>query len=389
MNFIFHNSTKVYFGDDQLQHLGPELAQYGKRVLLVYGSGSIKRMGLYDRVMAEMAKADLEVFELSGVEPNPRVTTVNAGGALCRQHDIDVVLAVGGGSTIDCAKYICAAAFYEGDAWDFLIGQAEVTDALPLVDILTLAATGSEMNRNAVISNLETQQKIGGGHELFLPKASFLDPTNTYTVSKYQTASGSADILSHIMEVYFAPDPGMYMLDSMMEGLMRTVIRYAPIAMEKPDDYEARANLMWAGTWAINGFIRGANNHSWSNHSMEHPLSAYYDIAHGHGLAILTPRWMEYVLDEETAPRFYRFGTEVFGLDPAKEPMEVAKEAIAKLSDFFFKTLELDSTLTDLGIDDSLFDPMADQALRKGKGTIHGFKTLKKDDVMAIYRMCL
>ena len=305
-DFIYDIPVRIYFGRDQLKHLGAELKKYGTRVLMTYGGGSIKKMGLYDRVVSAIKEAGLELFELSGIEPNPRIGSVRKGVQMCKEHNIDVLLAVGGGSTIDATKIMAAGACVDHDPWDFLdlSKRAPIERALPIVSILTLAATGSEMDTAAVISNPETNDKIGRLDPNMLPKASFLDPSITFSVSPYQTACGSADILSHLFEVYFTMDQDLYMLDCFMEGLMKTVIRFAPIAMREPDNYEARANLMWASSWAINGFVNGGKHKAWSCHPMEHELSAFYDITHGLGLAILTPRWMEYCLDETTVSKY-------------------------------------------------------------------------------------
>ena len=386
-SFVYDIPTKVYFGENQLGNLGEELKKYGKRVLLVYGGGSIKKMGLYDQVVAEIKNAGLELFECSGIEPNPRHTSVNKGAQICKDEKIDVLLAVGGGSVIDATKFIGAATYYDGDAWDILSGKTQIINCLPIVTVLTLSATGSEMDCGGVISNLETQDKIGMMHPVMLPKVSFLDPTNTYTVSAYQTACGSADIISHILEVYFNMNQDLYMLDCVMEGLLKTVIKYAPIAMKDPTNYEARANLMWASSWAINGFVNGGKQQDWTCHPMEHELSAYYDITHGLGLAILTPRWMEYTLDETTVSKFYQFGCNVFDLDRSEDPMVVAKKSIELLSDFFFKTIGLKSTLTEIGIDDSKFSIMAKKSC--GGDILHGFKELNQQDIESIYKMCL
>ena len=386
-SFVYDIPTKVYFGENQLGHLGEELSKYGKKVLMTYGGGSIKKSGLYDKVVAEIKKAGLELFELSGIEPNPRVSSVNAGAKICKEEGIDVLLAVGGGSVIDCTKYIGAAAFYDGDAWDILEQKTDVTKCLPVLDILTLAATGSEMDYGGVISNPETKDKIGLMFPVMQPKVSFLDPTLTYTVSQYQTACGSSDMLSHIIEVYFNMNKDLYMLDTVMEGLMKTIIRYTPIAMKEPDNYEARANLMWASSWAINGFVNGGKQQAWSCHPIEHEVSAIYDITHGLGLAILTPRWMEYCLDETTVSKYYQFGCNVFGLDPKMEPMEVAKKSIELLSDFLYNTLGLKSTFTELGIDDKNFEIMAEKSVEIG-GLKYAFKPLTKEDVIKIFEMC-
>ena len=249
---------------------------------------------------------------------------------MCKEKHIDVFLAVGGGSTIDATKWMAAGACSEHDPWDFLKDPSiPVDNALPVLSVLTIAAIGSEMDAGGVITNLETNDKLGRiVSPTLLPKVSFLDPTVTYSVNQYQTACGSADILSHVMEQYFNMDQDLYMLDCFMEGLMKTVIKYAPIAMKEPDNYEARANLMWASSWAINGFITGGKLQAWSCHSMEHELSAFYDITHGLGLAILTPCWMEYCLNEKTVSKYVQFGVNVFGIDESLEPMEIAKESI-------------------------------------------------------------
>ncbi len=386
-NFIYDIPTRVYFGTNQLGHLGGELKAYGKRVLLVYGGGSIKKTGLYDKVLAEIGKAGLELFELSGIEPNPRIDSVRRGARLCKEKKIDVILAVGGGSVIDAAKFIGAGAFYDGDPWDLSTGAAEITGCLPIVTVLTLSATGSEMDAGGVISNPETKDKIGRIDFHLQPKVSFLDPTNTYTVNAYQTACGSADILSHLFEVYFNMEPDLYMLDCVMEGLIKTVIKYAPAAIAKPDDYEARANLMWASSWAINGFINGGKDLEWTCHPIEHEVSAIYDITHGLGLAIITPRWLEYCLDETTAPRYYQFAVNVFDVDKNTPPMQAARLAIEKLSEFFFRTLGLTSNFTDLKIDDRYFKLMSEKAC--GGEAIRGFKTLTPADVEKILGMCL
>lgn len=386
-NFVYDIPVKVYFGENQLCNLGGELSKYGKRVLLTYGGGSIKKSGLYDEVVSEIKKAGLEMYELSGIEPNPRIDSVRKGAEICKTKQIDVVLAVGGGSTIDAAKYMAAGACVDFDPWDFLSNWAPIEKALPVITVLTLSATGSEMDSGGVISNPETKDKIGRMEAPLLPKVSFLDPTNTYTVSKYQTACGAADMISHILEVYFNMDQDLYMLDCFMEGMMKTIIKYTPIAMKEPKNYEARANLMWTSSWAINGLVDGGKQQAWSCHPMEHELSAIYDITHGLGLAILTPRWMEYCLDENTASKYYQFGTNVFGIDPTLDKITVAKKSIEMLSSFLFDTLNLKSTFTEIGIKKEDFAIMAKKAC--GDDVLWGFKPLRQDDIEKIFEMCL
>lgn len=388
-DFVYDIPVKVYFGKDQLCHLGEELKKYGQKVLLVYGGGSIKRNGLYDKIIEQFKEAGMKWEELSGIEPNPRIETVRKGATLCKEKHIDVLLAVGGGSTIDASKWMAAGACSEYDPWDLLRDSSIPVDkALPVLSVLTIAATGSEMDAGGVITNLETNDKLGRiVSPTLLPKVSFLDPTITYSVNQYQTACGSADILSHVMEQYFNMDQDLYMLDCFMEGLMKTVIKYAPLAIKEPDNYEARANLMWASSWAINGFINGGKQQAWSCHPMEHELSAFYDITHGLGLAILTPRWMKYCLNKKTVSKYVQFGVNVFGIDELLEPMEIAKESIKRLSTFLYDTLGLKSRFKDIGIDDKNFSIMAKKAC--GDAILNGFIPLNQKDIESIFQMCM
>lgn len=387
-NFVYDIPVKVYFGENQLCHLGEELKKYGNRVLLTYGGGSIKRIGLYDKVMTELSNAGLEVHELSGIEPNPRIDSVRKGVQMCKEHNIDVLLAVGGGSTIDATKFMAAGACVDHDAWDFLSEKwAPIEKALPIVSILTLSATGSEMDCGGVISNPETKDKIGRLAPPMLPKVSFLDPTLTYSVSAYQTACGAADMISHILEVYFNMEQDLYMLDCFMEGMLKTIIKYTPIAIKQPDNYEARANLMWTSSWAINGFINGGKRLAWSCHPIEHELSAIYDITHGLGLAIITPRWLEYCLDETTVSKYVQFAVNVFGVDPSLPPMDIAREGIRRLSEFLFDTIGLQRTFTEVGIKEEDFPVMARKAC--GGTVLKGFKHLTQHDIENIFRMCI
>lgn len=384
-NFIYSVPTTIYFGKGQVQHIGEIVKEYGTKVLLVYGGGSIKRNGIYDDVVKIFKQEGISYVELSGVEPNPRITTVRKGVELCRANDIEVVLPIGGGSTIDCAKVIAASISYEGDPWDIVIDPRKVKSVLPIITILTLAATGSEMDTFAVISDMENNDKIGTSHDAMRPKASILDPSYTFSVSAYQTAAGTADIMSHIMECYFSNAQG-YMQDRMAEGLLKTCIAFGVKAIAHPDDYEARANLMWASSWAINNFIKLGKNVSWTVHPMEHQLSAYYDITHGVGLAILTPHWMEYVLNENTVEKFKEFGVNVWNIDAQKDPFEIAHEAISKTADYF-KAMGIPMTLKEVGIeDDRYFAVMAAKAAPDLKGA---FVELSEEDIKNIYHKAL
>ncbi|MDY5577034.1 MAG: iron-containing alcohol dehydrogenase [Lachnospiraceae bacterium] len=385
-NFFYSIPTKVEFGKGAVARLPEFVKEFGDRVLIVYGGGSIKRSGLYDTVVKLLDDHGIYHIELSGVEPNPRVTTANRGVKICREENIDVILPIGGGSTIDCAKAIAAGYYYDGDVWDMVLDNSLITDALPLITILTLAATGSEMDIFSVISNMETNEKLGLDGYVLYPKYSILDPEYTYSVPKYQTASGTADIMSHIFEVYFNGVEGTYMQERVMEGLLKTCVHYGPIACEKPDDYDARANLMWTASWAINGFISCGKSGPWPCHAMEHQLSAYYDVTHGHGLAILTPVWMEYILNDKTVDLFVNYGISVFGISPELDKMEIAKQAIRKTREVF-ETMGLSSTLRSIGITDKeKFEVMAEQAV--AGGTEQCFVPLSKEDVMKIYELC-
>lgn len=388
-NFIYNIPTKVYFGENQLQkNLGQEIKKYGEKVLLVYGGGTIKKIGLYQDIIQELQDFNIEVYEFSGIEPNPRHTSINKAASICKEKDIDVILGVGGGSVIDSCKIIAAGRYYDGDIWDFVAKKAEIQKALPIITILTLAATGSEMNTTSVISNIETNEKKSVKSPLTLPKVSFLDPTITYSVNKYQTACGSCDILSHILETYFSRNNGLYMLDTVMEGLMKTVIKYSKIAYNQPKNYEARANLMWASSWAINGFARmDRQPNIWSCHLLEHQLSAFYDITHGLGLAILTPRYLRYMLNENTVDRYYQFGVNVWNIDPNLPKMEVAKTSIECLEKLLYKDLELTNNLSDLNIDNKHFEEMAKRIC--SNGIVEGFMDMDKEDIMEIFKECL
>ena len=381
-NFTFHVPTTIHFGKGQISHLA-DLAGYGKKVLLCYGGGSIKRNGIYDQATKILSDAGLQIFELSGVEPNPRIQTVRRGVELCRKESIDMILAIGGGSTIDCAKVVAAGAKYDGDAWDLVIHPELIKAALPIFSVLTLAATGSEMDAFAVISDMTKNEKWGTAAECLKPTMSVLDPTYTFSVPARQTAAGTADMMSHTFENYFSMADGAYVQKRMAEALLKTIIHYGPIALEKPDDYDARANLMWAASHAINGLVGEGCAPAWCVHPMEHELSAFYDITHGEGLAILTPAWMEHVLSEKTEKQFATYGRNVWGLT-GTDDAPVAREAIARTRQFFTETMHMPATLHEVGItDEEHFDVMAQKAADGSKGS---FVPLTKEDIVEIYR---
>lgn len=387
-DFRFQNSTDIRFGKHHIdEELHDAVAQFGQNVLLTYGGGSIKKSGLYDRVMK--ALAGLHVVELSGIAPNPKIDSIREGQKLAKDHDIDVVLSVGGGSVLDASKVIASAKFYDGDAWDLVADRGSQSRAninqLPVVDILTLSATGSEMNAGSVISNPELNIKLGT-YGPKTPAVSFLDPQLTYSVSKWQTAAGSFDIFSHLTEQYFDRSTANDVTAGIIEGMMRSVIKWAPIALKEPDNYDARANLMWGATMALNGIARSGNANGWTVHPIEHELSAYYDITHGVGLGILTPRWMKRALSAETEGKFARFGREVWHLTGDNDH-EIAEKAIQATYDWI-KSLDIPMTLGGVDINtDEKFVEMAQEAVRIGHlDQGGGYVNLTVDDVVALYQ---
>lgn len=381
-NFEFCISTKAIFGKGQIEKLPEVVEAYGKKVLLAYGGGSIKKIGVYDTIKTLLSKC--EVVELSGIEANPKISSVREGVRLCRENEIDVILAVGGGSVIDCAKVISAAFYYEGDVYDMLASHAPVGNTIPIIAVPTVAATGSEMNFGAVVVNPETNEKMSVFSTNLMPKAAILDPTYTFTVSKRQTAAGCADILLHLMEQYFLPETSD-LADALVEGVMKTVIHYARIAMDEPENYEARAQILWASEIADNATLSNGNKMAvFPVHNMEHQLSGRFDSIHGEGLAILTPAWMKYVLSEKTVPRFAKFATNVFGIVEADE-MNTAQKGIEAIKNFF-TSLDIPQSLAEIGADEEQLVEMGVQSEQEGSG--FAWIPLSAQDCTAIYRMC-
>lgn len=385
-NFYYYVPTKIYFGKGQIENLGKVTKQVGTNALYVYGGGSIKKSGLYDKSIQLLKESSITITELSGVEPNPKIESVREGVKLCKENKIDVVVAVGGGSAIDCAKVIAAGALYDGDPWTLVTEPSKIGDVLPLVSVLTLSATGTEMDAFAVISNPETNDKLGTASEKFKPYASILDPQYTFSVSKYQTAAGTADIMSHTFENYFNNVSGAYVQAGFAETILKTCIKYGKIAYDNPNDYEARANLMWASSLAINGLLSLGCDVAWTVHPIEHELSAYYDITHGVGLAILTPNWMKYILSDKTVDRFVSYGVNVWGIDSKLDRFDIANEAIKRTREFF-NSIGIDDKLSKIGIDDKNFDVMAKKAATMGIDD--AYVPLTEQDVKEIYKMSL
>jgi butanol dehydrogenase len=383
LDFNYAISTKIFFGKNKIDKLGDELKRYGKNILFVYGGGSIKKNGLYDSVMNIFRNNSIVYHELSGVQPNPRITSVRQGIKLCREQNIESIVAVGGGSVIDCAKTIATGFYHHEDPWDmFIQGDSTIKKALPLGTILTVAGTGSEMNGNAVISNQETEQKLAIHHDILRPKFSILDPTYTFTVPKNQTAAGTVDIMSHIFEQYFSPTKHAFVQNRLAESLLKTCIYYGPLALKEKTNYESRAQLMWTGSLALNGLLGYGKITDWATHGIEHAVSATYDVTHGIGLAILTPSWMEYVLDEQTTDQFVEYAQNVWQIKEENN-LAIAKKGIEKTREFF-TNLGMPKTLRDVGVKENKLENMAEKTVLYGD--VGKFKKLGKNDVLAILK---
>ena len=380
-NFDYMTPTRLIFGKESIVKLPEVMAPLGKRVLLTYGGGSIKKIGLYDRVK-ELLK-DFEIFELPGIQPNPKYDpSVLDGVRMCKEHQIDVILAVGGGSVLDCSKAIAAGACYDGDPWDLITYKVKAQAALPIVDILTLAATGSEYDCGGVISRTETNDKIGYIDPLLFPVCSILDPVYTFSVSKKQTAAGCADAMNHVMEQYFAADTTL-LNDGICEAEFRALMENARKCLDNPEDYTARAEMMLCCTYGCNGILSLGNSPSgWPCHGIEHALSAYYDITHGEGLAIITPRWMRHILNEKTIDRFVKYGINVFGIDATLPKQEIAEKAIDATYKFF-ESINIPMHLREVGIDESRIDEMAHH-IAVNEGLENAYAPLTEQDIKEI-----
>lgn len=380
-NFTYCVPTDIRFGKNQIQCLPDELRKFGKKILLVYGGGSIKRTGLYQTLLELLE--EYEIYELSGIEPNPKLSSVRKGVAICREHQIDMVLAVGGGSCIDAAKHIACGAYYEGDPWDLMLDRSKMTKALPIAVVLTICATGSEMNSGAVISNEETNEKLEINGKILYPSISICDPSYLFTLPSKQTAAGTVDIFSHVLEQYFQPNDGAYLTDRLSEAVLKTCIKYGPLALEEPQNYEARSNLMWASTIGLNHLLTVGKGGAWSVHPIEHELSAFYDITHGVGLAILTPAWMNYVLCDDTVERFAMYAANVWDIRN-EDVYQAAKEGIDKTA-AFFTSLGMPSKLSEVGIGEEKFKEMAEEAIRTSGISERSYYHLFAEDIVKIF----
>ena len=357
-DFQFQNTTKVYFGKDQLGHLHEEVLKYGKSVLVVYGGGSIKKIGLYDKVMKELKENNIEVYELAGVEPNPRYTTVNKGAKICKENNITAVLGIGGGSTIDASKAIAALTLVDTDnIWDLVEKKVAWNNALPV---------------------------------LAMPTA-FLDPTNTFSVSPKQTACGGFDIMAHLFDMNYFVNSDKYPLQfNVVETLLRTVRQQLPIAVEEPENYSARATMLWAASWALNSFCTSGYKTQAQLHALEQ-FSSTYDMTHGLALAIITPKWMTYLLnkDETVVDDFSRFALNVMGVKDNGNTLENAKAGIVALQSFIKDELHLPTSLSEVGINDEKFDELKVKACYGQDALPRAYRSLSQKDCLNIYKMCL
>lgn len=387
-NFIFQNPTRIIFGKDAENQVGREVSRYGKKILLHYGGGSIKRSGLYQRVVASLKEAGVEFVELSGVKPNPRLSLVHEGIKICREQETQLILAVGGGSVIDSAKAIAVGVPYNGDVWDFYTGKAVPKETLSIGTILTLPAAGSEASNSAVITNEDGWYKRGLTSDVLYPKFSILNPELAFTLPKYQVACGVSDIMAHLMERYFTNTPHVELTDRLCESTLKTIINNAPLVLEQPDNYDAWAEVMWSGTVAHNNLLNTGRTGDWASHDIEHELSGIYDVAHGAGLAVIFPAWMKYVYKHDLN-RFVQYAVRVWNVDhDFRSPERTALEGIKRL-EHFYHSIGLATDLKGIGIDETRLEEMAAKCTNSGQSTVGNFMKLGQTDVLQILKLSL
>ncbi len=386
-DFNYCAPTHVIFGKNTELEVGKALKNAGAtRVLMQYGGGSIKKSGLYDRVVKAIRDEGIELFELGGVQPNPHLSLVRKAIEIVREQKIDYLLAVGGGSAIDSTKATAVGAVYDGDVWDFYCGKAVPKKAMPVGVVLTIPAAGSEGSNSSVITNEDGWIKRGLGCDLTRPAFAIYNPELTYSLPAYQTAAGATDIMAHIMERYFTNEPDVDMTDRLCESVLKTIIRQAPVAVKEPDNYVARAEMMWASTVAHNDFLSCFRVGDWSSHQLSHELSGMYDATHGAALAVAFPAWMTYVYKHDVQ-RFCRFAVEVMGVEmDFFHPEETALKGIAALR-AFFKSIGMPTTLSELGVPEDKLDVLADKVKRGADGTTGQFVKLTRDDCLKIYQL--
>ncbi|MCJ7665812.1 MAG: iron-containing alcohol dehydrogenase [Actinobacteria bacterium] len=383
-NFNFYSPTRIIFGRDSEECLGREIKKYGKKVLLHYGGGSIKRSGLYDKVIKYLKSENIDFTELNGVKPNPRLGLVRDGIGICRKQNIDFILAVGGGSVIDSAKAIAAGSPYKGDVWDFFSSAEEIQGAIPLGVVLTISAAGSEVSADMVITNEDGWYKRAAHSDFLRSKFSILDPEITFTLSAEKTVIGVSDIMAHIYERYFTQVKNTELTDRLAEATLMTVINNARLVLGDLTDYDPRAEIMWAGSIAHNNLLEAGKISDWASHMIEHELSAIYDIPHGEGLAIIFPAWMKYVYKDNIL-KFAQFAERVWSVDTDLDDLEgTALEGITRV-EAYYREIGLPVRLNEIEIGEDRFEEMAAKCTQDGP--VGKFRELKKDDIIKIYRL--
>ena len=387
LDFIYNTPTKVFFGKGKQREIGKIVKDYGyKKIMLQYGKGSVKKSGLYDEVITSLKINGIEVVEMGGVEPNPKLEFVNKAIKLARKEQVQLILAVGGGSVIDSSKFTALGTKYDGNVWDFTSGKAVPQDALPVGCILTHSAAGSEMSNSAVLSDPSISKKKGCGSQFNRCKFAILNPELTYTVSKYQTACGIVDMMTHTMERYFTPCAPVEITDSLAESLLRTIILAGKIAIENPTDYEARATLMWASSLSHNNLTDCGRGGSLIVHQLEHAVSGEFDsVAHGAGLAVLYPAWAKYVYKANPS-RFARFFRNVFEIKE-QDDMLACEKGIAKMSEYF-ASLGMPTKLSDFGIEKSKVGRLADLCTNGKTRILDSQMPLGYDECKEIFESC-
>lgn len=388
-NFEYYCPTHIFFGKGILDKTGKEVEHLGKHALLIYDGEWVKKTDFYATIKKSIQATKVTLDEVGDIRPNPVISKVNEITGICKQKGIDVLIALGGGSTIDTAKLVSAAANYDGDAWDLIKHQEKMTKFLPLIVIPTIAGTGSEMDYYGIVSNPATDEKLPFSNRGLFPTASFLEPTLMYSVSQYQTAAGSIDSFTHYLEVYLMR-PNMFVLDRAMEGFMKSILHFLPILMKDPKNYEARANILWGASWALNGFTFGPTHGlPFMCHWIEDEVSARYNVTHGIGLAVILPKYLKYNLNEKSAPLYKELAVNVFGVDSSTDDMEAGKTVIKKLEHLFYDICNVKPHLSDYGVkyNEDDFRDIARIACRGG--VLHGYVDITQKDAFNILKASL